>query len=89
VAAIAGRPAATLHGVVFDILGARTFQGEFSTITAVMPVSRIAGPPFELDLNGCQKPSTRSCCLLTWSAGSIDCALRKSAIASVRRPTTS
>ena len=24
------RPPATLHGVVFDILGARTFEGEFS-----------------------------------------------------------
>ena len=27
----------------------------------------------------------RSCCLLTWSAESIDCALRKSAIASAPR----
>ena len=36
-----------------------------------------------------QKPSTRSIFLLTSSSGSIDCALRKSAIASARRPSTS
>ena len=27
------RPPATLHGVVFDILGARTFEGDFSNVT--------------------------------------------------------
>ena len=36
-----------------------------------------------------QYPNTRSIFLLTSSAGSIDCALRKSATASVRRPSTS
>ena len=36
-----------------------------------------------------QKPSMRSSFLLTGSAESIDCALRKSAIASARRPSTS
>jgi hypothetical protein len=36
-----------LHGVVFDILGARTFEGEFSNVTAgsaqYVPLSRLAG----------------------------------------------
>jgi hypothetical protein len=27
------RPLATLHGVVFDILAARTFEGDFSNVT--------------------------------------------------------